>query len=233
MSARPTEIVFMPGFDGVGELRAEFVAALSAHAPARSITYPNRVLESLNGYARFAAAQVAPESRPLLVAESFSGLVAARWAAKDPHVAGIVLCGAFASCPVPWASFGATIPGVAQFVGANFMSPVGFISTDPARRRWSNGLSEALRSLDRNVLGERMRIIAGDDVSGDLAAIRAPLIVAQFEDDLVIGREARARLEAACTGAAVVRIPGPHYTIEIRPRETAEKLRVHIAPLFA
>ena len=233
MSARATEILFMPGFDGIGELRADFVAALSTLAPARSITYPNRMLESLNGYARFAALQVSPASRPLLVAESFSGLVAARWAAKDPHVAGVVLCGAFASCPVPWASFGASIPGVAQFVGANFMSPMGFISADPARRRWSNGLATALRALDRDVLGERMRIIAAEDVTGDLAAIKAPLIVAQFEDDLVISRDARARLEAACIGAQVVRIPGPHYTIEIRPRETAARLRAHIAPLVA
>ena len=223
----------MPGFDGVGELRAEFVAALSTLAPARALSYPNRSLESLNGYARFAASQVSRDARPLLVAESFSGLVAARWAAKDPHVAGVVLCGAFASSPVPWASFGASIPGVAQFVGANFMSPMGFVSTDPARRRWSNGLAAALRSLDRNVLGERMRIIAAEDVTRDLAAIRAPLFLAQFDDDLVIGREARARLEAACNGATVVRIPGPHFTIEVRPRETAEKLRAHIAPLFA
>ena len=232
MSARATEILFMPGFDGIGELRADFVAALSTLAPARSITYPNRMLESLNGYARFAALQVSPASRPLLVAESFSGLVAARWAAKDPHVAGVVLCGAFASCPVPWASFGASIPGVAQFVGANFMSPIGFVSTDPARRRWSNGLATALRALDRNVLGERMRIIATEDITKDLAAIK-PLIVAQFEDDLVIGRDARARLEAACGQATIVRIPGPHYTIEIRPREAADKLRAHIAALFA
>src|SRR5262249_2006067 len=92
MSARPTETVFMPGFDGVGELRREFVEALGAIAPASAIRYPNRTLESLNGYARFASSHVSPESRPVLVAESFSGLVAARWAAQDPHVAGLVLC---------------------------------------------------------------------------------------------------------------------------------------------
>lgn len=233
MSERATEILFMPGFDGVGELRAEFVEALGAMAPARALSYPDRLLETLNGYARFAASQVSRDARPLLVAESFSGLVAARWAAQDPHVAGIVLCAGFASSPVPWASFGASIPGLAQFVGANFMSPVGFISTDPARRRWSQALRTALNSLDRRVLGERMRLIAAEDVTRELAGLKIPLVLAQFDDDLVIGRDARARLEAACPGAKVVRIAGPHYTIEVRPRETAAALREHIAPLLA
>jgi pimeloyl-ACP methyl ester carboxylesterase len=233
MSRHPNEIIFMPGFDGVAELRDEFVRELGAIAPARSIGYPNRKLETLNGYARFAASQATPESRPVLVAESFSGLVAARWAAQDPHVAGLVLCGAFARSPVAWAGLGASMPATAQFFGANFVNPMAFMSGDAARMRWSQALSTAIASLHRDVVAERLRIIAVDDVSADLQSLRIPMLIAQFQDDIVIGAQARQVLEAVCFEPRVVKIPGPHFAIETRPRETAAALRDSLAALFA
>jgi pimeloyl-ACP methyl ester carboxylesterase len=232
MKERPTEIVFLPGFDGVGELRAEFVQALGAIAPARAIGYPNRKLESLNGYARFASSQVAPESRPVLVAESFSGLVAARWAAQDPHVAALVLCGAFARSPSAWSGIAASWPATTQFLGANFMNPMSLLSGDASRRRWSQALTTAVASLQKDVVAERMRVIATEDVSAELRALRIPILIAHFKEDLVIGAEARATLEAACHEPLVVAVPGPHFAIETRQVESAAALQPHISALF-
>ncbi len=222
----------MPGFDGVAELRAEFVDELARRYPSRAIGYPNRVLESLDGYARHAASLAGPESRPVLVAESFSGLVAARWAAQDPHVAGLVLCGAFARAPAPWAGLGASMPAMAQFVGANFLNPMSFALRDPARRRWSEALSAALRAMRQDVIAERLHLIATENVSEELRALRIPVIVAHFDEDLVIGAGARAHLEAVCHNADVVRVPGPHFAIETRPRESAAAIAPRLAALF-
>ena len=153
----PTGIVFLPGFDGVAELREPFVSALDAHYPARALGYPNHALETLGGYVRFAASRLAPGARPVLVAESFSGLVAARWAAQDSQVAALVLCGAFARSPVPWAAIGASMPRMAQFLGANFLSPMSFGSHDPARKRWTGALAASLRAMREYVIAERQR----------------------------------------------------------------------------
>ncbi len=233
MSAtRATEIIFLPGFDGVAELRAPFVAALGERHPARAIGYPNRRLETLAGYARFASSHVAPDSRPILVAESFSGLVAARWAASDPHVAGLVLCGAFARSPLPWASLAASLPSIAQFLGANLVAPVGRASMDPARRQWSEAFGTALGALGADVLAERLAIISAEDVSEELRRIAAPIVLVQFDEDLVIGLAARAHLESVCARATVVRFAGPHFAIEVRPRESAAAVALAIAPLF-
>jgi pimeloyl-ACP methyl ester carboxylesterase len=227
-----TEIVFLPGFDGAAELRAEFVEALRLHHPARAVGYPDRPLESLNGYARHAASQVAPESRPVLIAESFSGLVAARWASRDPHVAGLVLCGAFARAPVPWAALGASMPAMAQFLGANFLNPMSFLTRDPARQRWSVALAATLRSMRRDVIAERLAIIATEDVSRELAALRIPVVIVHFDGDLVIGGDARVHLESVCHNADVVRVPGPHFAIETRPRESAAAIAPRLASMF-
>lgn len=227
-----TDIVFLPGFDGNAGLRSAFVAALAERHPARAIGYPNRKLGTLEGYARFASSQVSQDARPVLVAESFSGLVAARWAAADPHVAGVVLCGAFARSPMPWIGLGASMPSVAQFLGANLMTPFGRASPDPARRQWSEGFGTALRSLDSQVLAERLAIIAAEDVTADLARIAAPIVLVQFDDDLVIGRSARAELEKACVRASVVRFAGPHFALEVQPRESAAAVLKAVEGMF-
>jgi pimeloyl-ACP methyl ester carboxylesterase len=233
MKQRATEIVFLPGFDGVAELRGEFVEALAPLGPVRSIGYPNSKLDTLNGYARFVAAQVDPGSRPIVVAESFSGLIAARWAAQDPHVAAVVLCAAFARNPVPWSALGASMPATAQFFGANFLNPLGFITGDVARQRWSQALATAIRSLHRDVIAERLRIVSTEDVGTELQGLRIPIVLAQFQDDAVIGARAREALEAACVEPTIVRVPGPHFTLETRPREVAAALRPHLAALLA
>ena len=232
-AATPTEIVFLPGFDGEADLRCEFVDALAQLHPARAVGYPKHALATLNGYARLAASQVRPESRPVVIAESFSGLVAARWAAQDPHVAGLVLCGSFARSPVPWAALGASMPAMAQFLGANFLNPMSFALRDPARRRWSEALAAALRSMRHDVIAERLAIIATEDVSRELGLLRIPIVLVHFDDDHVIGADARGHLESVCHNAEVVRVPGPHFAIETRPRESAAAIAPRLAAMFA
>jgi hypothetical protein len=54
----------------------------------------------------------------------------------------------------------------------------------------------------------------------------------QFDRDQVVGSRARSELEAVCRNAQVVRFPGPHYALEVRPRECAEAIGRHIRELF-
>jgi pimeloyl-ACP methyl ester carboxylesterase len=217
------EVLFLPGFDGDGLLREPFLAELRHHHPARAIDYPNRPLHTLNGYCRHAASQVAPEARVIVVAESFSGLVAARWAATDPHVEALVLCGSFARNPAIWAAtLGASMPGVVRFVSGFLGPPPG--NRDPMRLQWSKSLSRTLRGLDDAVIGERLRLIAGEDLRPELRALSIPIVLLQFEDDLVIGARARGELEEVCHNAQVVRFRGPHFAIETMPRECAEAI---------
>jgi pimeloyl-ACP methyl ester carboxylesterase len=180
------------------------------------------------------SSQLDAASRPVLVAESFSALVAARWAANDPHVRALVLVAGFARSPTPWAAaLGASMPAMAQFVGANFLNPMAFAMRDPTRQRWTQALSSAIAALDRGVVAERLRLIATEDVSRDLASLRIPVVLVQLDDDLVIGSVARDHLEAVCHNAHVIRVPGPHFAIETRPRESAEAIRAPLAALFA
>lgn len=224
MSRRAPIVLLLPGFDGDGRLREGFLRELRPAYDSRPVSYPNAPLGSLAGYSRFAASQVRHDDRVILVAESFSGLVAARWAARDPHVDGLILCGAFARNPVWGASLGAALPNVVRF-GAQFLGPLRMTSSDPVRRQWSRDFSRTLHALAPEVVAERLRFIAEEDVSEDLRALRIPVILLQFDGDLVVGQRARGELETVCHNARVIRHPGPHFALETQPRSCADALR--------
>jgi pimeloyl-ACP methyl ester carboxylesterase len=207
--------------DGEASLRREFVDALGARHAVRAVSYPNRMLGSLDGYREFAMAAAPVDWKPILVAESFSGLVAARWAAMDSRVQALVLCGAFARNPVGHAAaLGALMPAFVK-MGPAFMGPMAWATGDERRARWGAGLSKALSRLDDDVVAERLRIIATEDVSGELRALRIPTVVVQFESDVVIGAMARSHLESVCHEPRVLRLAGPHFALETRPAECA------------
>ena len=219
-----SRIVFLPGFDGDAALRGEFVAELGRRHEVRAVSYPNRPLGSLDQYRVHAMGELPVDWRPVVVAESFGGLVAARWAAMDSRVEALVLCGSFARNPVGVAaSLGASWPGLVK-MGPLFTNPIAHASGDARRRRWAQGLTQALHTLREDVIAERLRLIAAEDVGPALATLRIPVMVVQFDADLVIGGPARAHLESVCHNPHVLRLPGPHFALETRPLETARAI---------
>lgn len=221
-------VVFLPGFDGAAELRRPFVDALREHHEVLAVSYPRLPLGTLDRYREHAMGHVPVDWRPIVVAESFSGLVATRWAGMDPRVRGLVLCGSFARNPVGFAAaLGATLPSLVKR-GTALFGPFAAASGDPARKRWSVALARAMEELPTEVIAERLRLIATEDIGAELGALAIPLILVQFDDDQVIGASARAHLETVCHNAQVLRLPGPHFAIETRPRECAAAIAERI-----
>lgn len=150
-------LVFLPGFDGAAELRREFVDALREHHEVRAVTYPRLPLGTLDRYREHAMGHAPVHWRPILIAESFSGLVATRWAALDPRVRALVLCGSFARNPVGFAAgLGAALPALVKR-GPALFGPFATASGDAARMRWSAALSQAMDQLPAAVVAERPR----------------------------------------------------------------------------
>jgi pimeloyl-ACP methyl ester carboxylesterase len=226
-----TPIVFMPGFDGDARLRQDFIDELGRQHRVRGVTYPNRKLGTLDQYRAHAMGIMPVDWEPFLVAESFSGLVAAHWASVDSRVKGIVLCGAFARNPVSVAAgLGASLPGLVKLTPW-LSAPFARRSGDPLRMRWSHGFTKALADLDDDVVAERLRLIASSDVGPLLQKLRVPVVVVQFESDEVVRGAAQAHLESVCHNASVLRLPGPHFAIETRPRECAQAIGEKIRAL--
>jgi pimeloyl-[acyl-carrier protein] methyl ester esterase len=227
-----SQVVFLPGFDGEARLRGDFLEALARRNEVRAVSYPQSVLGSLDQYLVHAMGQAPVDWNPVLVAESFSGLVAARWASLDARVRALVLCGSFARNPVGHAaSLGASWPSLAK-LGPAFFGLIARASDDPARSRWAADLARSLEALPGKVVAERLRIIAAEDVGAALGSLRIPVVIVQFDADVVIGRLAREHLESVCHNAHVLRLPGPHFALEMLPAQCAEAIDTHLRSLF-
>jgi pimeloyl-ACP methyl ester carboxylesterase len=225
-------IAFLPGFDGDASLRREFVDALSAQHAVRAVSYPPRPLGTIDAYRAHAMAQVPVDWKPVLVAESFGGLVAARWAAIDSRVRAVVLCGAFARDPLGGATrWGAAWPALVK-LGPALAAPMARMGRDEKRRAWNVGFSRALAALPDAVVAERLRLIAEEDVGELLHALAVPLLLVQFDDDGVIGPWARAHLERVCHNAGVLRLPGPHFALETQPAQCAHAIAARLREML-
>ncbi|MEO5676431.1 MAG: hypothetical protein ABIQ84_02695 [Usitatibacter sp.] len=222
-------LVFLPGFDGCAELRREFLDALALHHEVRAVSYPNRALGTLDAYREHAMGEMPVDWQPVLVAESFSGLIAARWAAIDSRVRALVLCASFARNPIGHAAaMGASFPRLVK-LGPMMMGPMPWDTSDARRALWAAGLARALASLGDDVVAERLRLIASEDVSEQLQGLRIPTVVVHFDADAVIGGNARAHLESACRNPRVVRLEGPHFALATRPLECAAAITSSLA----
>lgn len=228
-----TPAIFLPGFDGDSTLRSEFIEALARARPAAGVSYPPHPLGTLARYQEHAMGQAPVDWAPVLVAESFSGLVATRWASVDPRVRAVVLCGAFARNPVGAAArWGAAWPSLVKLTPW-LSHPVALASGDPCRARWSRAFVRTMSSLPSTVVGERLSLIAHEDLGRELAELSVPVLLVQFEGDQVVGARAREALEEARPDATVLRLPGPHFALETRPAGCAEAIDLALRHLLS
>jgi septum formation protein len=201
---------------------APFLAAFAGHQPVRGIDYPNRPLGIAQCLLPPCGAAGLPDAARVVVAESFSGLVAARWASMDPHVEALVLCGAFARNPVTWATpSAASLPSMVRF-GAAFLTTAPLQPRSPAPAM-VEGLSQCCAALDDAVIGERLRLIAARTLRPQLRPARCPIVLCSSRTTSS-GSRARGQLEdglSQCARGAVARAAFRHRD---EPAECAEAI---------
>src|SRR3982751_5682640 len=95
-------IALLPGLDGTGDLFGPLLEVIPPGLPTRVVAYPVDRALSYPDLLRVVEAQLQKEADLVLVAESFSGPLALRYAAAHPgRVSAVVLCASFVGSPVP------------------------------------------------------------------------------------------------------------------------------------
>jgi pimeloyl-[acyl-carrier protein] methyl ester esterase len=219
-------IVLLPGMDGSGLLRADFVAALGPDIDAKVVTYPpDRPL----GYSELTALARAelPNDRPfVLLGESFSGPIAVALAAsRPPGLRALVLVCSFVRSPVP-------VPAVLRRTVAAF--PVHWVPVRLAgpmllgkfaTPRLRDLLDRAVEAVRAEVWRSRLAAVMSIDVEKLASEIQVPLFYLRARQDRVVPRGAWEVILRALPSARIVELDGPHFLLQAKPAETAAQIR--------
>lgn len=214
------KLLLLPGMDGTGELFGRFAAEVSSWSTPTVVRYPNEPRSPGE-----LADQIELTEPVTVLAESFSGAVGIRLAAKHPAlVTKLILVGSFVTPPR----------------GSSAMRMLGSLPfhVSPPRwvlRRWLIGadasdelvsqLASTLRQVAPAVLAHRLASISRIDERASLQSLTVPIITLTARQDRLVSTRLRSHL----TAAKHLELDGPHLLLQARPREAAELLRHHLS----
>lgn len=218
-------MVLLPGLDGTGQLFRPLVAALSRDLRPTVIGYPPHQPLGLAELASLVLKRLPPE-KVILLAESFSGLVALTLLANAPsRFRGVILVGAFAEPPrpmllrlAPLASRGAGLMRSAPaFLLRQFCLGSDAAAADLAMLR------EALASVSSAVLAQRLQLI-GTRHSFGKAPFEVPAYYIRARQDRLVPASAANWFRQRFKQCHIEEIDGPHLLMQARPKECAALL---------
>ena len=222
-----TRLVLLPGMDGTGWLLENFLAALPNSLRPIIVRYPATGCTSYADVVEFLRSTGIDSEPFVLLAESYSSVVAITLAAaKPPMLKGLVLCVGFATPPLR--------PLLRPL--SSLLTRVLFAIPRPSfiTRHWTAGSdapSELLQKLRRikteipvETFAARIRAILHCDVRADLEKVSVPILLLQAKDDWLVGADKLEEMRAIQPGAEIEIFPGPHLLLERHPAEAADRV---------
>jgi pimeloyl-[acyl-carrier protein] methyl ester esterase len=228
----PLDTVLLPGFDGTGRLSRYFVDALPPQLTPSVIAYPLDVPESYSDLEARVRSLLPCDRAFVIVAESFSGPIAIRIAAKNPKgLVALVLIGTFIHNPVrfvpTWAkslvgSYLFHIPPPAWMVR---QLVAGFDAPDEL-------MSETLAAwcqVKPGVLAKRLREALAVDAADDFLAVTLPMLYVKGTQDRLLAPSTVDALKRLRPDLEVAVIAAPHFVLQRRPTEAADLIANFLA----
>lgn len=214
-------IILLPGLDGTGELFGAFVAALRGHE-ARIIDYPRDQALSYASLEEYVRERLPRDGDYFLLAESFSGPIGIAIAASSPpHLKGLILCGSFASNPIPELAPLATLFGYlpAVRVPATWTAPWLYEGRETPELRRAH--ADAMAKVSREAIHARVSAVLAVDHRALVARINVPMLYLRATADRLIPEAAGRAIVDARPGTEWVEIDAPHFLLQTEPEASA------------
>lgn len=228
------KLVFLPGLDGTGISFEPFGAVLPDDVPVCVVRYPTDRLLSFEETVRCARDQIPRERDAVVLAESFSGPVALALAGSGLIRPGcMVLCSTFARSPRPRVLKALELLPLKRLLGLpvhrsllRLVVAGGAESADLLLDLWRR----VRTMVPPEVLVHRLEIINRVDVRDFLPGLSVPCLYLQAASDRTVPESALFDFMEAVPDLRVKRIPGPHFILQARPRESLDAIQ-HFAGL--
>ncbi|MGH7178336.1 MAG: alpha/beta fold hydrolase [Tepidisphaeraceae bacterium] len=214
---RLSSLLLLPGLDGTGDLFGPLLGVLPEQIRAQVVDYPTDRLLSYDDLFDQVQRCAPRDERIVVVAESFSGPVAVRYAAKCPdRVVGLVLCASFVRTPVPqWlapairgAAFRLQLPKwVLRRILLDHEAPDSLLAA----------VQNAIKRVSPAVLAFRAREVMRVDCASMLAGSTVPLLCLFGRRDRIVRGAGIRRIIEARPDAEVRMLDAPHLILQTRP----------------
>jgi pimeloyl-[acyl-carrier protein] methyl ester esterase len=217
-------LLLLPGLDGTGCLLESFVRETPAAISTRIITYPRN--EPLS-YSRLESrvSQSLPDGRYALLAESFSGPLAMRLAARQPRgLIALILVATFARSPVP-SVVGLLRAAIGSYL---FRCPCPqllirrYLVGEDAPPKLILTTQAAIRRADPGVLATRLRQVLAVDAENDFASSRVPTLYVRGTRDRLLPRSLLRGLRSLRPDLECAELDAPHFVLQRQPAAAAK-----------
>ena len=225
-SHAPLPLLLLPGLDGTGCLLESFVRELPAWISSRIISYP---CDKRISYAELEARvwQSLPDGGGTyaLLAESFSGPVAMRLAARRPSgLIALILVASFARSPVP-----DVVRLLRPLIGSylfwrpcpRFLMRRYLVGEDASPELISTVLA-ALRRVNPGVLAARLRDVLAAGAENDFASCRVPTLYVRGTRDRLLPRSLVGELRSLRPDLECMELDAPHFVLQRQPAAAAK-----------
>lgn len=218
-------LLLLPGMEGTGELFGPFVSEVSSWATAQIVRYPPQECLTVEQLVD----RIELDAPVTVIAESFSGAVGIRLAARHPAlVLRLVLVSSFVTPPAG--------SGVLRLFGT---LPYRLAPPRWAVRTWLAGpdasddlvtqVRHSLSQVSPEVLACRLAAISRIDERATLRGLQVPVLTIAARQDRLVAARDTVELRSCAPGGQHFDLDGPHLVLQARPRESAALLRAHAA----
>ncbi len=217
-------LFLLPGMDGTGSLFEPFVRELPSWLVPTVIDYPTNVVLDSDALLDHVKAQFPQHEEPFaVVAESFSGPVAIRFAAKNPPgLTALILAASFIRSPVSqWLSI---IAGAATPIFALPLPPTVIrrvLAGSDASDELVKQVGAAIASVEPRVMAERARQILKCDVTAEAARTHVPMLYVMGARDRLVRPRSEHALRAVRPDLTTMVFDSPHLVLQRKGAEAA------------
>jgi pimeloyl-ACP methyl ester carboxylesterase len=215
-------VVLLPGLDGTGMLFGPLLKALRKDIAPLVIAYPPDRILSLPEHAEWVENRL-PQGKPVLLAESFSGLVAlALLAEAASRFESVIFVGCFAEPPGPFIS---RLTPLLPKAGTLMRSAPAFLLREYCLGQIAsvdqlNLVRSAIKAVSPEVYSHRLNLISRRHSFGS-GQFAVPCHYLQAAADRLVPPRCAQWFQKRFASCAVTRIDGPHFLLETRPAECA------------
>ena len=216
-----TRLVLLPGLDGTGELFAEFIDALGGF-PTQVISYPADRAMSYAEHENFARDKLPANEDFVLLAESFSGPIGISIAATAPaRLKGLILCGTFASNPLPLFGPLAKLVGAAPALRVPPALSAPWLYAGRGTPELRRAHAQAMSRVSPSAIQARVAAILAVDYRTLLRRIEVPMIYLRARADRLIPASAGRAIQKLRPDCEFAEIDAPHFLLQTEPDSCA------------